>query len=229
MSPHSPVPIPRTPSALPHSNHPATFQSLYLTGTISLRTLFRVLITVFTFVAIILLIVGPSTVYRNYRGQDGQASILVTFPLIFLFLSFLSHITVAAHYRFTELVYVEWRRPDWRTQSDPLLHLIERLHSLEQPKARALAVADGGAGLGMGIGALLVAVFPRCSVEMVAGVVFTFLTAAMHILLAVMPEGGFRLTLTLYEGDQERKPREGLVQLAEEDLNGEPIDLKLMA
>ena len=51
----------------------------------------------------------------------------------------------------------------------------------------------------------------------------------MHVLLAVVPENGYRLTLTFWEENQERQVREGYVSLAEDELNGEPIDLKSMA
>ncbi|MCJ1381070.1 hypothetical protein MMC17_004179 [Xylographa soralifera] len=209
----------------PQSSHPAAFQNLHLTGTLSLGRLSGFLTTVFTLIAIILLIVGPSTLFY----YDSHGSGIVAFPLIFLCLSLFSHIAVAAQYVFTELIYVQWRRPDLRAQSDSQLRIPERLQHLKRPEKQALAVAYGGAGIGMGFGALLVAVFPRCNDVMIAGVVFTFLTATIHILLAVLPENGYRLTLTLWEGEQERQVRGGHVRLADEELNGEPIDLKSMA
>ncbi|MCJ1293505.1 hypothetical protein MMC34_005060 [Xylographa carneopallida] len=222
MSPHSPVPIATT---IPQTSQPPGFQNLHLTGTLSFSTLSRLLTSVFTFIAITLLIVGPS----KLSHYESPGSTLVAFPLIFLFLSLFSHIAVEVHYVFTELIYVEWRRPDLRTHSGSLLCMPERLQHLKRPKRRALVMAYGGAGVGMGFGALLVAAFPLCNGVMIAGVVFTLLTAVMHVLLAVVPENGYRLTLTFWEENQERQVREGYVSLAEDELNGEPIDLKSMA
>ncbi|MCJ1318293.1 hypothetical protein MMC15_003621 [Xylographa vitiligo] len=222
MSPHSPAPV---VSTIPQSSPPAAFQTLHLTGALSLGTLVRVLTTVFTLVAIILLIVGPTQLF--YYNSHGSG--IVAFPLIFLFLSLLGHIAVGVNYMFTELVYVEWRRPDLRTQSDSRLRMTERMQHLKRPEKQALVVAYGGAGIGMGFGALLVAVYPRCNGVMIAGVVFTFLTATIHILLAMMPGNGYSLTLTLWEENQDRHVRSGRVQLDEEELIGKPIDLKSMA
>ena len=50
---------------------------------------------------------------------------------------------------------------------------------------------------------------------------------AIHIVLAVVPAGGYLLTLTFWEGDQERKLRDGDVQ-SREEVDGEAIDLKAM-
>ncbi|MCJ1434905.1 hypothetical protein MMC27_004275 [Xylographa pallens] len=210
---------------MPQPSQPTAVQNLRLTGTLSLGALFRFLTTVLTLIAIVLFIVGPAQLLPYRRLDSG----IVAFPLIFLSLSLVSHIAVAAHYVFTELIYVEWRRPDLRAQSDSLLRIPERLRNFRRPEKRALGVAYGGAGLGMGFGAVLVAGFPLRNGVMIAGVVFTFLTAAVHLLLAVVPENRYRLTLTLWEGDQERQVRGGYVRLAEEELSGESIDLKSMA
>ncbi|MCJ1400382.1 hypothetical protein MMC11_003587 [Xylographa trunciseda] len=223
MSLHSSVPNSKMTSA-PQSIYTAAFQSLHLTGTFSVGTVFRLVTNLFTTIAIILLIVGPCTLSWYRPG-----SAIVAFPLVFLFISLLSHMAVAAHYLLTTLVHIEWRGPSWQTQSGQSLPMPERLKHLERLETWALMVAHGGAALGIACGALLVALYPRCNAAMVAGVVFAFLSATMHMLFAVVPEKGYCLTLTLWKADQETNLRDGYVQFADEDLDAEPIDMKSLA
>ncbi|MCJ1286541.1 hypothetical protein MMC26_005887 [Xylographa opegraphella] len=203
----------------------ATFHNLHLTGTVALYTPLRFQSTVFTFLGIVLLLVGRAKL--DWYNSTGSG--IITFPLIFLSLSLFTHIVAAAHYTFTELAGVEWAPSDLRMRPDSLWRIAERLEDVKRPDARVLRVACGGAGLGMASGALLVARFPMCNKLMIAGVVMTFLTAAIHILLAVLPENEYRWTLTLGDEDRERQLRGGHVRLVDEEPDEEFIGLRSMS
>ncbi|MCJ1244219.1 hypothetical protein MMC30_001417 [Trapelia coarctata] len=166
-----------------------------------LNALLRLAATAFSLTAIITIIIGD---IQRWGRSPSKSNGAVAFPLVFLFLSFLSHFLATILY-FSSMVHVEWKGPNWE---GPRQRSYGRSEPAKRPPVWLTRAADLAVGTLMVVGISVSSAVTYWLVNVaIVGIVFTSLTAATHILLGVVRTDRYRLTL-LYSPDTDGETQE---------------------